>query len=191
MQRPCYPCLTLCRDHDIHTWHYAEAMFPYLTLCRGHDIHTWHYAEAMFLYLTLCRDHDIHTWHYAETMISIPDTMRVPCYPYLTCRCHVIYCIPVTNQRPWYPYLTLCRGHNIHTWHYAEAMISIPDTMQRPWYQYRYPTLCRVGEVGFLIFLIFNFLQLAIDWKNNSKTKVEKMFFFIFMSSYTEMSFLK
>jgi hypothetical protein len=29
-------------------------------------------------------------------------------------------------------------------------------------------------------FLIFNFLQFAIDWKKNSKTKVEKMFFVIF-----------
>jgi hypothetical protein len=40
-------------------------------------------------------------------------------------------------------------------------------------------------------FWIFNFLQFAIDGKNNSKTKVEKVFFFIFMSSYAEMSFLK
>jgi hypothetical protein len=40
-------------------------------------------------------------------------------------------------------------------------------------------------------FLIFNFLQFAIDGENNSKTKVEKVFFFIFMSSYAEMSFLK
>jgi hypothetical protein len=40
-------------------------------------------------------------------------------------------------------------------------------------------------------FLIFNFLQFAIYGKNNSKTKVEKVFFFIFMSSYAEMSFLK
>jgi hypothetical protein len=39
-------------------------------------------------------------------------------------------------------------------------------------------------------FLIYNFLQFAIDGKNNSKTKVEKVFFFIFMSSYAEMSFL-
>jgi hypothetical protein len=38
-------------------------------------------------------------------------------------------------------------------------------------------------------FWIFNFLQFAIDGKNNSKTKVEKVFFFIFMSSYAEMSF--
>jgi hypothetical protein len=36
-----------------------------------------------------------------------------------------------------------------------------------------------VGEVDFWMFLIFTFLQLAIDWKNNSKTKVEKVFFFI------------
>jgi hypothetical protein len=48
-----------------------------------------------------------------------------------------------------------------------------------------------VGEVDFWIFWIFNFLQFAIDGKNNSKTKVEKVFFFIFMSSYAEMSFLK
>jgi hypothetical protein len=48
-----------------------------------------------------------------------------------------------------------------------------------------------IGEVEFLIFWIFNFLQFAIDGKNNSKTKVQKVFFFIFMSSYAEMSFLK
>jgi hypothetical protein len=48
-----------------------------------------------------------------------------------------------------------------------------------------------VGEVDFWIFWIFNFLQFAIDAKNNFKTKVEKVFFFIFMSSYAEMSFLK
>jgi hypothetical protein len=46
-----------------------------------------------------------------------------------------------------------------------------------------------VGEVDLWIFWIFNFLQLAIDRKNNSKTKVAKVFFF--MSSYAEMSFLK
>jgi hypothetical protein len=40
-------------------------------------------------------------------------------------------------------------------------------------------------------FLNDNFLQCAVDGKNNSKTKVEKAFFFIFMSSYAEMSFLK
>jgi hypothetical protein len=43
---------------------------------------------------------------------------------------------------------------------------------------------------GFFLF-IYNFLQFAIDWKNNSKTKVEKVFFFIFMSSCAEMSFFK
>jgi hypothetical protein len=48
-----------------------------------------------------------------------------------------------------------------------------------------------VGEVDFLIILFSNFLQFAIDWKNNSKAKVEKVFFFIFMSAYAEMSFLK
>jgi hypothetical protein len=51
--------------------------------------------------------------------------------------------------------------------------------------------VCALGEVDFRIFWIFNFLQFAIDGKNNSKTKVEKVFFFIFMSSYAEMSFLK
>jgi hypothetical protein len=48
-----------------------------------------------------------------------------------------------------------------------------------------------VGEVDFWIVWIFNFLQFAIDWISNSKTKVEEVFFFIFMSSYAEMSFLK
>jgi hypothetical protein len=46
-----------------------------------------------------------------------------------------------------------------------------------------------VGEVDFWIFWIFNFLQFAIDGKNNSKTKVEKVF--IFMSSYAEICFKK
>jgi hypothetical protein len=32
-------------------------------------------------------------------------------------------------------------------------------------------------------------INTAIDGKNNSKTEVEKVFFFIFMSSYAEMSF--
>jgi hypothetical protein len=48
---------------------------------------------------------------------------------------------------------------------------------------------CVLGEVDFWIFWIFNFLQFAIDGKNNSKTIVEKVFFFIFMSFYAEMSF--
>jgi hypothetical protein len=48
-----------------------------------------------------------------------------------------------------------------------------------------------IGEVDFWIIWIFNFLQLAIDWTNNSKTKVEKVVFFIFMSSYAEMILLK
>jgi hypothetical protein len=52
-------------------------------------------------------------------------------------------------------------------------------------------THCTVGEVDFWIFWIFNILQLAIYGKNNSKTKVEKVFSFIFMSSYTEMNLLK
>jgi hypothetical protein len=40
-------------------------------------------------------------------------------------------------------------------------------------------------------FWSFNVLQFAIDGKNNSKTKVDKVFFFILMSSYAEMRFLK
>jgi hypothetical protein len=40
-------------------------------------------------------------------------------------------------------------------------------------------------------FLIYNFLQCPIDGKNNSKTKIEKVFFFVFMSSYAEISFFK
>jgi hypothetical protein len=52
-------------------------------------------------------------------------------------------------------------------------------------------TILRAGHLGksvFGFFWIFNFLQFAIDGKNNSKTKVEKVFFFIFMSSDAEMS---
>jgi hypothetical protein len=37
-------------------------------------------------------------------------------------------------------------------------------------------------------FLSYNFLQLAIDGKNNSKTKVEKVFFFIFMGLFIFIS---
>jgi hypothetical protein len=37
-------------------------------------------------------------------------------------------------------------------------------------------------------FLIYNVLQFEIDGKNHSKTKVQKVFFFIFMSSYAEIS---
>jgi hypothetical protein len=50
--------------------------------------------------------------------------------------------------------------------------------------EHRKISYCTVGEVNFWI---FNFLQFAIDGKN----KVEKVFFFIFMSSYAEMSFFK
>jgi hypothetical protein len=39
-------------------------------------------------------------------------------------------------------------------------------------------------------FWIFNLLQLNLDRQKNSKTKIEKAFFFIFMPSYAEMSFL-
>jgi hypothetical protein len=46
-----------------------------------------------------------------------------------------------------------------------------------------------IGEVDFWNFWLFNFLQFAIDGKNNSKTKVEKVFFFIFMPSCAEISF--
>jgi hypothetical protein len=41
-----------------------------------------------------------------------------------------------------------------------------------------FPVMYAVGEVDFWIFWIFNFLQFAIDWKNNSKTKVERCFSF-------------
>jgi hypothetical protein len=51
--------------------------------------------------------------------------------------------------------------------------------------------LCIDCTLGGSRFLSYNFLQFAIDGKNNSKTKVEKVLFFIFMSSYAEMSFLK
>jgi hypothetical protein len=37
-----------------------------------------------------------------------------------------------------------------------------------------------MGEVDFWLFWISNFLQFAIDWKNNSKTKVEKRVFLYF-----------
>jgi hypothetical protein len=46
-----------------------------------------------------------------------------------------------------------------------------------------------LGGVDFWMFWIFNILQLNLDWQKNSKTNVEKAFFFIFMSSYAEMSF--
>jgi hypothetical protein len=55
-------------------------------------------------------------------------------------------------------------------------------------YTIHYTVYCTVGEVDFWI---FNFLQFAIDGKNNCKTKVEKVFFFCFMSSYAEISFFK
>jgi hypothetical protein len=40
-------------------------------------------------------------------------------------------------------------------------------------------------------FLSYNFLQFVIDGKNNSTTKVEKGFFFIFMSSYAKTRFFR
>jgi hypothetical protein len=48
---------------------------------------------------------------------------------------------------------------------------------------------CIEGGVDFLNFWIFNILQLNLDRQKNSKTKVEKAFFFIFMSSYAEVCF--
>jgi hypothetical protein len=57
--------------------------------------------------------------------------------------------------------------------------------------QQRLSIYCVVGGVDFCIFWMFNVLQFAIDGKKNSETKVEKVFFFIFMSSYAEMSFFK
>jgi hypothetical protein len=50
---------------------------------------------------------------------------------------------------------------------------------------------CNTLYIGGSRFFIFNIQQLAIDGKNNSKTKVEKVFFFIFMSSYAEMGFFQ
>jgi hypothetical protein len=50
-------------------------------------------------------------------------------------------------------------------------------------------TIYSIGEVDFWIVWIFSYLQFAIDGKNNYKTKVEKVFFFIFMSSCAVMSF--
>jgi hypothetical protein len=54
-----------------------------------------------------------------------------------------------------------------------------------------YLKMCKNARVGSLWgrgsrFFIYNFLQFAIHGKNNSKTKVEKVFFFIFMSSYAK-----
>jgi hypothetical protein len=45
------------------------------------------------------------------------------------------------------------------------------------------------GGVDFWIFWIFSFLQLNLDWQKNLKTKLEEVFFFIFMSYYAEVSF--
>jgi hypothetical protein len=45
--------------------------------------------------------------------------------------------------------------------------------------------------LGKVDFWILNFFQFAIDWKNNSNTKVEGVFFFIFMTSYVETNFFK
>jgi hypothetical protein len=47
---------------------------------------------------------------------------------------------------------------------------------------------CTVGGVDFWI---FSFLQLVIDWQNNSKSKDEKVFFFIFYVSLCGNEFLK
>jgi hypothetical protein len=43
----------------------------------------------------------------------------------------------------------------------------------------------------FLDFLDNQFPTVCKWWENNCKTKEEKVFFFIFMSSYAEMSFFK
>jgi hypothetical protein len=46
--------------------------------------------------------------------------------------------------------------------------------------------------IRFLDFFGFSIsYSLQLMGENNSKTKVEKVFFFIFLSSYAEMSFLK
>jgi hypothetical protein len=46
---------------------------------------------------------------------------------------------------------------------------------------YSYSHMASRGSRFFRFFWIFYFIQFAIDGKNNSKTKVEKVFFFIFM----------
>jgi hypothetical protein len=46
-------------------------------------------------------------------------------------------------------------------------------------------------EGNFWRFWIFIFLQIAIDRKNNSKTKVEKVFSFIFMLSFLKEEIIK
>jgi hypothetical protein len=53
----------------------------------------------------------------------------------------------------------------------------------------RVPGNSTEGGVDFWIFGISDLLLLNLDWQKNSKTKVEKKFFFMFMSSYEEMCF--
>jgi hypothetical protein len=50
--------------------------------------------------------------------------------------------------------------------------------------------LTLLGSRGTIFdFWIFDLLQMNLGWQKNSQTKVEKAFFFIFMSSYAEMNF--
>jgi hypothetical protein len=46
-----------------------------------------------------------------------------------------------------------------------------------------------VEGVDFWNLWIFDLLQLNLDWQKNSKAKLGKAYFCIFMSSYAEMSF--
>jgi hypothetical protein len=73
-----------------------------------------------------------------------------------------------------------------------ERLNNYPSMSKQLLWANRYFSYCRRRLHGRgSRFLIFNILQFAIDGKNNSKTKEEKVFFFIFMSSYAEMRFLK
>jgi hypothetical protein len=74
----------------------------------------------------------------------------------------------------------------IEEWNFWEISIGLCLAIPVP-----YLVECRGLGIRGSRFLIYNFIQFAIDGKNNSQTKIEKVFFFIFMSSYAEMSFFK
>jgi hypothetical protein len=68
--------------------------------------------------------------------------------------------------RIWYNYCTvrMCWQLPLTNW----------GTTPKQFQQFHGNFWCTVGEVDFWIFWIFNFLQFAIDEKNNSKTKVKR-----------------